>query len=88
MCLLNGQLVIYGRPYDLLQDKQSILYDFVHKLGKDEEDRILQIDKNHATNDSDKIILKNEIESNHLFSIFSNTINLRWRIIGNRAIGN
>jgi hypothetical protein len=62
--------VNYGCPYDLLQDKQSILYDFIHKLGKSEEERLFQIAKNHATNDSDKIIINNEIESNNLFSNF------------------
>ena len=34
---------------------------FINK-GKDEEDRLFQIAKNHATNDSDKIILTKEIE--------------------------
>ena len=34
------------------------------------EDRLFQISKNHATNDSDKIILNNEIESCNLFSNF------------------
>ena len=57
-CLSNGQQINYGRPFDLLQDKESILYDFVHKLGKNEEDRLFQIAKSHAinSNDNDSIL--------------------------------
>jgi ATP-binding cassette, subfamily C (CFTR/MRP), member 4 len=49
LCLANGELINYGLPFDLLQDKNSILYELVHKLGKSEEDRMLEIARNHAT---------------------------------------
>ncbi len=44
----NGQLINHGRPYDLLQDKKSILFDLVHKLGKNEEERLFEIAKEHV----------------------------------------
>jgi hypothetical protein len=43
------------------------LYDFVQKLGKDEEERLCQMAKNHATV---KTNFNNEIESNNLNSNF------------------
>jgi hypothetical protein len=36
-----------GRPYDLLQDQNTILYQLVHKLGSDEFNRLLTIAENH-----------------------------------------
>ena len=68
-CLSNGQQINYGCPYDLLQDKQSILYDFVHKLGKDEEERLFQIAKNHHNNDSNESIFNIENESKNIYLI-------------------
>ena len=47
-CLSNGEQINYGRPYDLLQNKKSVLYEFVHKLGNKEEERLFQIAKEHA----------------------------------------
>ena len=64
-CLSNGQLINYGRPYDLLQDNNSILYDFVHQLGKDEEKRLLEIAKKHATAiaDGEQYLTKQKLSS-------------------------
>ena len=60
-CLSNGQLINYGRPYDLLQDNNSILYDFVHQLCKDEEKRLLEIAKKHA--DGEQYLTKQNLSS-------------------------
>ena len=54
----NGELVNYGEPYDLLQNRSSLLYELVQKLGKDEFDRLFEIAKAHTINRP----LNNELE--------------------------
>ena len=52
-------MVNYGRPYDLLQNSSSILFDFVNKLGKDEQKQLLEIAEAHVFN-KDKQLLESE----------------------------
>ena len=46
-CLCDGVLVDIGRPYDLLQDANSILSKLVARLDTNEIERLSTIAKNH-----------------------------------------
>ncbi len=41
----KGRLVDYASPYELLNDKQTIFYDFVNKLDQAEKDNLNQLAK-------------------------------------------
>ena len=42
-CLSKGELLDYDTPYNLINNKKSILYDLVHSLGEDESKELIQI---------------------------------------------
>ena len=51
----KGNVVDIGKPYDLIKDKTTILYDLVKSLDKSESDRLIEIAKktyNHTNEQS------------------------------------
>ena len=42
-CLSNGELKDFGTPHDLINDKKSILFEFINSLDKTEAQELTQI---------------------------------------------
>ncbi len=46
-CLSDGQLMDIGVPYDLLQNSNTILYQLLNKLSKQECNHLYEIARTH-----------------------------------------
>jgi hypothetical protein len=53
--LTNGKVEDFGTPCDLLENKTSILYDLVSKLGDKEFQRLMEIAKAHSSSKKNSI---------------------------------
>ncbi|CAF0703150.1 unnamed protein product [Brachionus calyciflorus] len=54
LCLAKGHIQSFGRPYDLINDEETILHDLVYSLDKQERDKLIEMAKNsYISNHSD-----------------------------------
>ncbi len=45
-CLSQGKIENFGRPYDLLKDRRTILHSLVFSLDKSEREKLIEAAKN------------------------------------------
>lgn len=52
----NGKIENFGRPFDLLHDEKSVLYELVTHLDKSERDKLVEISKKNLKLDDDIMV--------------------------------
>jgi hypothetical protein len=69
-CLNKGKLENFGRPFELLNDEKTILYDLVYSLDKSESLKLAEMakiayNKNKNTEVLNKYDINKETDSNN-----------------------
>ena len=65
LCLSKGRIENYAHPYELLQDRKTVLYELAHNLDKSELDRLKELAKAKYFDSNRNIQEENIITESH-----------------------
>nr|QNH67887.1 ATP-binding cassette transporter subfamily C member 4 X4 [Brachionus rotundiformis] len=72
LCLSQGRVVNFGRPYELIEDDTTILHDLVFSLDKQERDKLVDMAKKSFKNQRRVSMLLDQVVSNQSNSEMEN----------------
>nr|APD26522.1 ATP-binding cassette transporter subfamily C member 4 X4 protein [Brachionus koreanus] len=64
LCLSQGRVVNFGRPYELIEDETTILHDLVFSLDKQERDKLVEMAKKSFKNQRRVSMLLDQVVAN------------------------
>nr|UOU03342.1 ATP-binding cassette subfamily C4-4-1 [Brachionus rubens] len=65
LCLSQGKVQNFGRPYELIEDETSVLHDLVNALDKQEREKLIEMAKKAYKNSRKASMLLDQVVSTH-----------------------